>query len=86
MSAIPIGFIVGGPIAAAILGVNWLGLRGWRWLFLLEGIPAIVFGMTALLLLPDWPKDARWLPAQERDWISRQLAEERRANRPTFVR
>src|SRR5881275_2665175 len=57
MSAIPIGFIVGGPIAAAILGVNWLGLRGWRWLFLLEGIPAIVFGMTALLLLPDWPKD-----------------------------
>src|SRR5213592_2544964 len=57
MSAIPIGFIVGGPIAGAILGAHWLRIPGWRWLFLLEGIPAIVFGMTALLLLPDWPKD-----------------------------
>src|SRR5918911_3336309 len=40
MSAIPIGFIVGGPLATMILGVHWFGLSGWRWLFLFEGIPA----------------------------------------------
>src|SRR5438270_6496981 len=42
MSAIPIGFILGGPLAGAILGVHWLNTTGWRWLFLFEGIPAIL--------------------------------------------
>src|SRR3954463_1525827 len=48
MSAIPIGFIIGGPIAGAILGVHWPGITGWRWLFLLEGLPAIVLGIAAI--------------------------------------
>src|SRR5438105_2416094 len=43
MAAIPIGFIIGGPIAGSVLQVEWLGLAGWRWLFLLEGAPAILF-------------------------------------------
>src|SRR4051812_46690093 len=62
MSAIPIGFMIGGPIAGSILGVHWLGITGWRWLFLLEGAPAILLGIVAAFVLPDWPKDARWLP------------------------
>ena len=53
MAAIPIGFIIGGPIAGSILRVHWLGIAGWRWLFLLEGAPAIVLGIAALLVLPD---------------------------------
>src|SRR3954469_19682801 len=61
MSAIPIGFIAGGPIAGVILGVHWLGVVGWRWLFLLEGIPAVVLGITTLFFLPDRPSEARWL-------------------------
>jgi ACS family tartrate transporter-like MFS transporter len=79
MSAIPIGFILGGPIAGAILGVHWLGLSGWRWLFLFEGIPAVVFGIATLFFLPDKPRDAGWLRAEERDWITQRLAEEREA-------
>jgi ACS family tartrate transporter-like MFS transporter len=79
MAAIPIGFMIGGPIAGAILGVHWFGLTGWRWLFLLEGVPAIVLGITALFVLPDWPRDARWLRPDERDWITTRLDEERRA-------
>ena len=79
MAAIPIGFMIGGPIAGAILGVNWLGLAGWRWLFLLEGLPAVVLGIVALFVLPDWPRDARWLPPAERDWITTRLDDERRA-------
>jgi MFS transporter, ACS family, tartrate transporter len=79
MSAIPIGFMIGGPIAGAILGVHWLGITGWRWLFLLEGVPAIVLGIVALFVLPDWPNEARWLRPDERDWITARLTDERRA-------
>ncbi|MDQ1422204.1 MAG: transporter, family, tartrate transporter, partial [Acidimicrobiaceae bacterium] len=79
MSAIPIGFIVGAPLAGIILRLDWFGLSGWRWLFLLEGLPAIVLGIVTFFVLPDWPADARWLPRQERDWITNRLADERRA-------
>jgi D-galactonate transporter len=79
MAAIPIGFMIGGPIAGAILGVHWLGITGWRWLFLLEGLPAVVLGIVALFVLPDRPREARWLPSEERDWITARLEEERRA-------
>lgn len=77
MAAIPIGFMIGGPIAGAILGAHWFGITGWRWLFLLEGGPAIVLGIIALFVLPDWPRDARWLRSDERSWIAGRLEEER---------
>ena len=77
MAAIPIGFMIGGPIAGYILGVHWMNLAGWRWLFLMEGAPAIVLGLTTIFYLPDRPNDARWLSVTERDWINTQLADER---------
>src|ERR1700688_1743526 len=83
MSAIPIGFIVGGPIAGAILGTHWFNTPGWRWLFLLEGIPAILLGAATFFVLPDRPKDARWLTNDERDWMTARLAEEQRAKAHT---
>ena len=79
MSAIPIGFVVGGPVAGVILGVHWLGVVGWRWLFLLEGIPAVVLGITTLFFLPDRPAETQWLRPEEREWIVGRLAEERAA-------
>jgi sugar phosphate permease len=78
MSAIPIAYILGGPLAGIILGINWLGIPGWRWLFLLEGVPAILLGIATLFLLPDRPNDASWLRADEREWIAARLAAERR--------
>jgi MFS transporter, ACS family, tartrate transporter len=77
MSAIPIGFIVGGPIAGLILGVDWLGLSGWRWLFLFEGIPAVLLGMLTLFVLPDRPNNVRWLRPEERNWLTTRLDQER---------
>jgi ACS family tartrate transporter-like MFS transporter len=83
MTAIPIGFILGGPIAALILNVNWLGVSGWRWLFLLEGIPAALLGMATLFFLPDRPNEASWLPRKECDWINERLSAERAAKAGT---
>jgi ACS family tartrate transporter-like MFS transporter len=79
MSAIPIGFIIGGPIAGMILGVDWLGISGWRWLFLFEGIPAVLLGIVTLFVLPDRPNEVRWLRPEERNWLISRLAEERQA-------
>ena len=79
MSAIPIAYIFGGPLAGYLLGIHWLGIPGWRWLFLMEGGPAILMGIATLLVLPDRPNEARWLRAEERDWLGARLAEERRA-------
>jgi MFS transporter, ACS family, tartrate transporter len=71
--------VIGSPLAGVILGVQWGGLPGWRWLFVLEGIPAVVFGVVTLYLLPDRPKDAKWLATEERDWLSKELAREKDA-------
>jgi MFS transporter, ACS family, tartrate transporter len=78
MCAIPIAYILGGPLAGAILRIHWLGIAGWRWLFLLEGLPAIVLGTATLFVLPDRPDTAAWLRNDQRDWLVSQLVEERR--------
>jgi ACS family tartrate transporter-like MFS transporter len=83
MAAIPCGFILGGPIAGMILGVDWLGIAGWRWLFLLEGVPAALLGVATLCYLPDRPNEASWLLPQEKDWIDARLAAERAAKTGT---
>jgi ACS family tartrate transporter-like MFS transporter len=83
MSAIPIAYILGGPLAGAILGVHWLDIPGWRWLFLLEGVPAVVLGIVTLFVLPDRPNEVEWLAPNEREWIVSRLAEERRAKAHT---
>src|SRR6476469_6273846 len=79
MSAIPLGFIIGGPLAGIILNVHWLGLAGWRWLFFFEGIPAVLLGTLTLFVLPDRPNEARWLPPEESEWLTSRLDEERLA-------
>jgi ACS family tartrate transporter-like MFS transporter len=74
MAAIPMSNMIGAPISGLLMRVNWLGLSGWRWLLILEGIPALAGGIVTLFYLTDWPKDARWLEPQEREWITSELA------------
>ena len=76
-AAMPLSYVIGSPLAGLLLGLSWLGLRGWRWLFVLEGIPAILLGIVALLYLTDWPRQAHWLNAGERNWITSTLSEEK---------
>jgi MFS transporter, ACS family, tartrate transporter len=78
MTAIPVTGLVGGPMSAALLRLSgWHGLAGWQWLFLMEGVPAVLLGTVAFFYLTDRPEDARWLPPEERRWLVGVLAAER---------
>jgi ACS family tartrate transporter-like MFS transporter len=76
MGAIPMSFILGSPIAGWVLGHSWLHIEGWRWLFIVEGIPAILLGGTAYFVLTDWPREATWLLPEQRQWLEQKLREE----------
>ena len=74
MAAGPVSGILGGPISGALLDWDQLGgLAGWQWMFLLEGIPAIVLGIAAWFFLTDGPQETRWLTAKERGWLRQNL-------------
>jgi MFS transporter, ACS family, tartrate transporter len=78
MMAIPVSVIVGAPVSEALLSLDGVwGLRGWQWLFLLEGLPAIVFGVATLFYLTDEPSKASWLSADERAWLTETMSRER---------
>jgi len=67
MVAMPLSFVVGGPLSGLILGMDGVaGLRGWQWLFLIKGVPAFLLSFAVLKLLPDGPNDAPWLTAGRR--------------------
>ena len=69
--------IVGSPLSGAILELhNKGGLEGWQWLFLLEGIPAVLMGLVVFFILPNRPQNARWLSPAEKVWIQSRLDEE----------
>jgi MFS transporter, ACS family, tartrate transporter len=73
--ALPLSTVVMGSLAGWLMGLNGkLGLAGWQWLFLVEGIPPILFGLVMLRVLPDSPADAAWLNHEEKAWLARQLA------------
>src|SRR3984957_12094592 len=77
MSAAPVAGFIGSPVSGALMQLNGLlGLRGWQWLFLLEGIPALVLGFITFHFLTDRPADAAWLTADERDWLSSAIQHE----------
>jgi sugar phosphate permease len=84
MAAIPVSLIIGSPVAGWILSHNWFMIEGWRWLFFLEGVPAILLGVVAFFFLTDWPPQARWLTTEQRQWISRTLEQEQEPSRQSI--
>jgi len=80
-TAVPAASLIGSPFAGWLLGVHWWALAGWRWLFIVEGLPAVLLGIVTIIYLTDWPSQARWLPADERNWLTAELQTELEAKK-----
>lgn len=77
---VPLAAVIGGPLSSAILSLNGIGgMKQWQWLFLLEGIPAVILGALCLFTLLDSPQKATWLSEDEKRWIEAELQSERAA-------
>lgn len=77
----PIAVIIGGPLSTGILQFahHLGGFAGWQWLFIIEGVPAIIIGVLTLFWLTERPADAKWLKPEEREWLTKKIDEETRA-------
>ncbi|WP_080755404.1 MFS transporter [Clostridium tyrobutyricum] len=76
MTAPPIANALGAPAAVWVVQHNWLNFPGWRWIFILAGIPAVVIGVITFFFLDDGPKRAKWLKDEEKDWLISELRRE----------
>jgi len=80
MTAVPVTGLIGGPLSGALLGLDGIyGLKGWQWLFFLEGLPAVILGSSVIFYLNDRPETTQWLAPAERDWLVETLAAELKA-------
>jgi ACS family tartrate transporter-like MFS transporter len=76
-AAIPVSYIIAAPVSTLILDhVHWFGLSSWRWVFILECLPAVILGFVCYFLLTERPRDARWLTVEERTWLETELAKD----------
>ncbi|MBX9956507.1 MFS transporter [Peribacillus simplex] len=79
--ALPIGGLIGAPVSTWILdNISWFGMAGWRWMFVLEGIPAIIIGIVVVFYLTNRPSNAKWLSKEESDWLEGELSAERKVS------
>lgn len=77
MVAIPAANFIGSPLSGLLLSLDgWMGMRGWHWLFILEGIPAVLLGIACLFVLTDRPEHAKWLSDEQRNWLIQRIAQE----------
>jgi ACS family tartrate transporter-like MFS transporter len=85
MAASPRAFIIVGPLSGALLTMDGFGgLKGWQWLFLIEGLPACLLAFALLKLVPDGPEHATWLSPDEKRLIASRLAQEAAIDQPGF--
>lgn len=75
--AVPLSTVIGAPVSGYLLGLDGLdGLRGWQWLFILEGVPSILMGIVTWFYLTDRPAEAHWLTAEQKQWLATRLERE----------
>src|SRR5881628_2158278 len=78
--AVPVSTVIGAPISGLLLGLDGvMGLKGWQWLFIIEGIPSVLLGIVTWFYLTDRPEQADWLTGEQKAWLSSRLAAENAA-------
>ena len=77
MVAIPVASFIAAPLSGVLLQLSALGLKNWQWMFILEGIPSVLLGFVVLSFMTDRPEQAKWLTAEEREWLSAEMEAER---------
>ena len=81
--SIPLATFLGSPLSVSLLELDGtLGLKGWQWLFVLEGLPTVLLGIACLFVLTDKPRDATWLSDAQRAWLVARLDEEAARKKP----
>jgi ACS family tartrate transporter-like MFS transporter len=81
--ALPLSYIAMGSIAAPLLALDgWLGLHGWQWLLVIEGLPSVLLALVLITALPDRPATAPWLNEAERGWLDGMLTQDAAAAGP----
>lgn len=82
--AVPVSTVIGAPLSGMLLGLdNAMGLRGWQWLFVIEGIPSVLLGIVTWFYLTDKPSQAKWLTSEQKVWLSSRLESELAAKQAT---
>lgn len=76
MLAVPVSSVIGAPLSGLLLNVTGLGMEGWQWLYVLEGVPSVLLSIAVLLYLTESPRDADWLGKEEADWLQATIAQE----------
>lgn len=77
MTALAVSNIIGAPVSGVLLDyVHWFGLAGWQWVFIIEGLPALIFGLLNPFLMVDRPEQAKWLTEEEKQWLRGELDRE----------
>src|SRR6187402_670772 len=78
--AVPVSTVIGAPVSGLLLGLDGaMGLKGWQWLFIIEGIPSVLLGIVTWFYLTDRPSQANWLTAEQKAWLSAKLEGEHEA-------
>ena len=86
MTATAMAGVIGAPISSALLQLHGFGgLAGWQWLFLIEGVPAILLAPLVWVYMTERPSEAAWLTADERDWLTREMAAEQAQTKDAHV-
>lgn len=76
MLAVPVSSVIGAPLSGLLLNVTGLGMEGWQWMYILEGLPSVLMSLATYFYLTDHPRDARWLQQNEIDWLVDKIAQE----------